>query len=239
MASKRLSGPGSELRLDVVEQALAFSQPGLTLHETESFIVAEGEYVVTDGPNEDGPIAKFQIRILFSKAYPRDEPLVVETAGEIERVADRHMYSDGGCCTCIWEEWLVTSVDTSVRAFCEGPLQNFFLGQVAYDRNGRWPFGERAHGAAGVVEAANAMLGLNTDQIGAVRYLKVLSAGRVKGHWTCPCGSNRRLRNCCANAIAELRKTFDRSMAERLHVRLTSLVRWERKNLLPARSKAR
>jgi hypothetical protein len=211
-----------------VEAGLAFNQPNLSISECDDAIIAEGEYLVTEGPHADGPIARYQICILFSKRYPFEEPLVLETAGDIERIEDLHMYSNGCCCTCVWEEWLATSRDRSVRAFCEGPLRNFFLGQVCFAQTGKWPFGERAHGIDGVVEAANAILGLELDEDGVRRYLSALAANDVKGHWECPCGSGEKLRHCCCVEIAKLQARIDRRIAAGLRSRLVRLAKQER-----------
>ncbi len=204
---------------------LAFNQPNLSIVEDDDLIIAKGEYLVTDGPHVAGPIARYQIGIFFSKRYPNEEPLVVETAGDIERIADRHMYSNGCCCTCVWEEWLATSKDTSVRAFCEGPLRNFFLGQVCFDQTGKWPFGERSHGLDGVLEAINSILGLELDKEGGRRYLAVLAANEIKGHWECPCGSGEKLRTCCREKVADLRIQVDRKIAAGLRSRFLRLVK--------------
>jgi SEC-C motif len=228
LARKRRLKSQATLARAEVERALCFKQPGLEISESLEVILAEGEYIVSDGPHVDGPIARYQIRIFFSKAYPHDEPIVMETAGAIEPIADRHMYLNGSCCTCVWEEWLATATDTSVQAFCDGPLQNFFLGQAIFDQVGDWPFGDREHGAAGVVQAAGAIIGLDVGQAGALRYLQALSAREVKGHWTCPCGSGLKLRDCCHCKIAGFREQVDRDLAVRLRQRLVRMIELER-----------
>lgn len=217
----------SHLSLEEVEHALAFVQPGLHLNETPDAVIANGEYVVTDGPHADGPIKCFSITIEFPKTYPLDEPRVFETDGAIERCIDRHMYNNGRCCTCVWEEWLAQAKDTSVKSFCDGPLRDFFIGQVIFEQTGQWPFGERAHGVEGIVEAAAAVLEREVDQAAALSYLQVLSAPVVKGHWPCPCGSNEKLRKCCRDDVMLLRERIDRIDADRLRRKLIDVTKLE------------
>lgn len=227
MAQKRLAVQKSTLTRIEVERALAFKQPGLTITELQDEILAEGEYIVTDGPHSDGPIARYQVCIYFFKNYPEKEPLVIETAGDIERIADRHMYSEGACCTCVWEEWLITADDTSISAFCEGPLNNFFLSQVRFDQTGKWPFGDRKHGAAGFVQSVGAIIGFDVDQESALRYLQALSARTIKGHWLCPCGSKEKLRKCCRDKVIKLRGQVEPVLAARLLKRLVDAIKSE------------
>lgn len=228
MVRRRIVKPNTTLSLAEVERALGFKQPGLVIFEQDDVVVAKGRFAVHDGPHQDGPLRAYEILIVFPKAYPDDEPLVMETAGAIERIADRHMYKSGACCTCVWEEWLATAPDTSVKGFCEGPLYNFFLGQIIFDKTGEWPFGERAHGSDGMVEAAVAMLGREVDHAAALRYLKIVSAAAPKGHWPCPCGSQKKLRDCCADDVHALRASVNQKQAGRLHGRLLRLAKAER-----------
>ena len=220
MARKRKVRPKANLSLAEVERALAFRQPRLSFDQTDEAIIAQGEYIIHDGAHADGPLARFDLLLAFPKTYPEDEPLVIERGGAIERIADRHMYANGTCCTCVWEEWRALTADTSVKAFCDGPLHNFFLSQLYFDVHGEWPFGERAHGSDGMVEAAEALLCRDLDQAAALRYLQVVSAKATKGHWLCPCGSQKKLRDCCAEDVAKLREAVDPTQAGSLLKRL-------------------
>ncbi len=210
------------------ERALAFQQPGLRLRQSGEILVANGEFILSDGASSGGRLDAFEIEMLVATSYPEVEPLVYEVGGRIPIHPDRHMYSDGRCCTCIWEEWCATSGDTSFRAFCEGPLRNFFLSQYVFERTGEWPFGERAHGAAGYMQAAAKLLGLDENDARADRYLQAVVAQSLKGHWDCPCGSGKRLRDCHFEQLTGIRAGVDRSQALKLHRKLVQLRRSER-----------
>lgn len=238
MARRRKVKPKTNLSLAEVERALTFRQPGLSFEETDEAIVGQGEYMVHDGAHADGPLARFDLLLVFPKTYPELEPLVIERGGAIERIADRHMYANGACCTCVWEEWRALNEDTSVKAFCDGPLHNFFLGQVYFDAHEEWPFGDRAHGSDGMVEAAEALLGRDLDQAAALRFLQVVSAPATKGHWPCPCGSRKKLRDCCAEDVAALRLAADPIQAASLLKRLRHQAKSEREADIPVRKRS-
>ena len=216
------------LGVEDVKRALNFNQPLLKIYETEKAILAAGTFVVSETADAFGPVRKFDIECYFSKKYPETEPLVVEVGGTIERTSDRHMYRNGVCCTCVWEEWLATSTDTSVQAFCDGPLFNFFLSQTIYEQTGEWPFNERSHGAEGVAEAISCLLELQLSTSQALSYIRVVAAKSIKGHIPCPCGSGENLRDCHMDQLIGLRKSINRNHAKALHLRLRKLLIAER-----------
>lgn len=222
-------GPMPKLTCADVERALAFSQPGIAIDDADDAIVAEGEYIVSDGPHADGPLARYRVKIFFLKNYPAEEPIVLETAGAIECVAERHMHTNGRCCTCVWEEWLASSSDTSIKAFCDGPLHNFFLGQIAYEKAGHWPFDERSHGSEGIKEAVVAVLGLDVRPAVARRFIHAVAAAELKGYWFCPCGSGRKIRDCHHKTLEHARKAIDRELARALYERLQRAMHHERR----------
>ncbi len=216
------------LSMEEVRRALSFSQPLLTFFENEDFIFAKGTYVVSDGPHPQGPVTQFDIQCGFHKDYPKCEPIVFEVGAAIERIADRHMYTSGVCCLCVWEEWLAKTRDTSFQAFCDGPLHNFFLSQVIYDQTGKWPFDERSHGAKGIAEGVASALGLELSETQANRYAQALAARELKGHWMCPCGSGQKLRDCHMEQVRQLRLKVGREAANALQIRLRATMKQER-----------
>jgi hypothetical protein len=62
-----------------------------------------------------------------------------------------------------------------------------------------------AHGADGIRAFYAELLG--TGDMNVIRgYLACLAAKKVKGHWECPCGSGKRLRECHGTRVLDLRK---------------------------------
>lgn len=211
------------LTLTEVEAAIAFDQPGLRATEEDEGIVVEGTFVVTNGcetydPN--GPLTRYDVRIELSRCYPRIEPRVFETAGRIIRDPDHHINGDGDCCVTVWEHWLATANDTCVAAYLVGPLREYFLGQFWFEKTGNWPFGERAHGMAGMEEAYADALGIANRRKDILYHLRVLRMPRPKGHWPCPCGSGRQLRKCHAAEIWSLHHRLQPHLAHAMLVRL-------------------
>ena len=124
------------------------------------------------------------------------------------------------CCTGIFEEWIATNPNRTIGEFFDGPVRNFFLSQIYFEKHNAWPFGERAHGNAGVVEACVDLLELPKNEALIKRYLAVLSRAWPKGHWLCPCGSGERIRHCHRDDLQTLHDRLRPVLAMRLLKRL-------------------
>lgn len=213
------------------KRALNFSQPKLEFFENDGNFLAVGTYCLNDGPHVDGAIEEFDVLIAADENYPRSEPVLQEKAGRFPRDIDRHVYSTGTCCTCVWAEWLETSDDTSFAAFCGGPIRDFFLSQLHFEQEGDWPFGERKHGAEGLAESVSRILGFRVTPIQALNHLKALTGGPPKGHWMCVCGSGLKARDCSFEHIEEVRARTDRENLVLLRDSLRSQLRLRRASL--------
>jgi hypothetical protein len=195
-------------------------------------VIVEGTYLLTPAIPalaEHGPLAAYQLRIELSAAYPAVEPEVSETGGAFPHDADHHVFENGRCCLLVWEHWIATADDTSLRAFFDGPLRNYFLGQYAVAQGQDWPFGERAHGAKGLADAYAERLGCGAE----VRAVKVFLKGLLKIHgrdalpvyWRCPCESGRNIGQCCAALLERLRREIALDELELMLERLVAATR--------------
>lgn len=218
------------LDIESVKQTIAFDQPFLSVAELDESFCISGNFVIVppEGETAGGAIDQFEVSILITKNFPHREPVVFETAGRIPREIDRHCYSIGACCTGVWEEWLAKNEHPTIGAFLEGPVRNFFLSQMYFEIHGRWPFGERSHGNAGIFEACIEMLGIKNDHKLVLRYLRVLAGTWPKGHWQCPCGSQRQIRHCHRNELMALHAKVPPFVARQLFNKLNPKKRLQR-----------
>src|SRR5690349_17107089 len=77
-----------------------------------------------------------------------------------------------------------------------------------------WPFGQWAHGPKGVFQFYRELL-KTSDLRTITTYLDYLAAKKVKGHWPCPCGRGRKVRDCHLGQIQDLREKISRKDAEK------------------------
>lgn len=216
----------TKLTLEEVTAAIAFRQPKLRARRDGSAIQVEGSYLVFEPgsvANPAGPISEFEIKIVVTPGYPGHEPAVFELAGRIPREPSRHINHNGTCCVTVWEHWLASASDHSFAAFLNGPLNEYFLGQYSFETTGKWPFGERSHGKAGLEEAYADALGIPNNKRNLIYHLRLLAKDWPKGHWLCPCRSGRILRQCHHNELMAFHHKISPNLARRMLKRLNSI----------------
>lgn len=206
---------------EIAEVKAAF--PQLHFHVVNDVVLLRGTYlVVHDGEEVD----RFSIEIELSQNHPESLPVVREVGGRIPRHADRHVNAaDGTACVLLPDEqWRLWPKGSSLRAYLDGPLRNYFLGQIAVELGQPWPFGEWKHGADGIIQYYAELVGSDDPNVIA-DFLDCLRAKKTKGHWPCPCGNGRRLRDCHQDFLRDLREKIPCRVADESLERLCSHLR--------------
>ena len=219
-----------------ISREIALIQPHLDVRETNGKIVVSGKFILAPQqgmPDPSGAEVEVYILIVVEKDYPNTEPKVLDTrtlTQPLENWLDLHINYDESCCICIWEHWLVTESDHSFKSFLNGPVWHYFYGRYYYDAHNKWPYGEWAHDK-GLEDAARDMisssgsgliLGENTEDV--LCALNLLSQKSQKGHFYCPCGSQKRLRDCHYDEIKKLRHKICPQVAKSLRDRIMNNV---------------
>jgi len=191
--------------------------PDLRVLEKDNTIFVVGTFpLVFEGLTVD----RYEIELRLPPDFPDSIPVVRETGGKIPWKYDRHVNPDNGeACPIVPEEWLLSPDHDSLVNFLDCPLRNFFMGQSLVEQGDPWPFGGRSHGIDGLFEAYGELLG-TTDRGATFRYLTCLSNNRIKGHWECPCGSKKKLRNCHLDDVCTLKTKVPSWVAKKAVERL-------------------
>lgn len=201
-----------ELKLALMEHA-----PRLRLSANAEMLTARGTYVlVSDGETLD----TYAIEIQYDRQDPTAEPKVREIGNAIEPLRNNHINpEDKTCCVGVYGEWEALTGDTSFAGFLSGPMHNFFISQTIYRRTGKWIFDQRDHGIKGMVDAYGELLNdpaPTEERVG--KTLSFLMLPSHKGHWTCPCGTGKRYRDCCRSRLSP--SPLPREIAGKLLLRL-------------------
>lgn len=185
--------------------------PTLRLTKLDDWFLVEGLFPVL---HEGVEVDRFKVRVAISPTFPRDPPMVFEIGGRVPQVLDRHVIpSSGLCCLFYRDEFLLRHPEgMPFIEFLEGPVRDYFIGQISVENGKGWPFGERAHGPAGGVEFYEELFGVKGKEI-VLGFLFCVSLAEVRGHHPCPCGAGRRLRQCHMKRVLELRSLLPRTMA--------------------------
>jgi hypothetical protein len=181
---------------------IASEYPDLVIEVREGAVRVTGALRLAEGQRE---IDRYEMEMVISQRYPRRMPDVYETAGRIPRNADHHMYPDGRACLFApGEQWLHWPRGSNLRDFLDGPVRSFFISQAIFERTGEWEFGQRSHGAIGILESYEELIG-SQDVTTVLRYLEVLSRPKLRPRSPCPCGSGKAISACHMRSLAELR----------------------------------
>ncbi|HME69736.1 MAG TPA: hypothetical protein VKM54_07690 [Myxococcota bacterium] len=199
--------------VEAIRDDLGRHCPSLHLYIEKEKAEARGTFPVR-GP--EGEVAdEYLVTIEVPSRYSEDLPVVREVGGRIPWTADRHVNANGEACVLLPDaRWESFPVGAPFLEFLAGPLHSFFLGQSIFESTGKWPFGEWSHGRRGILEYYEMLLETESTEVIA-GFLWMVSRREVKGHWDCPCGRGKRLRNCCLEKVLDLRKKIPARIASR------------------------
>lgn len=138
---------------------------------------------------------------------------------DVDAVPDRHFsQADKSACLCSpLEEAEFLEPDADLLLFIDRLVIPFLFGQLFYSEHGRWPWGQYAHGATGLLEAYCD----SGDAVRAAECIRLLSVESrtwpaikavlqqrpfVKGHTPCFCPKGDQIRRCHPQALQGLLK---------------------------------
>ena len=200
-----------------LERDICERYPDLHLAVSPGPLMFRGTFPVIDA---GGVVDRFTIEMSFPEGVNRP-PTIRETGGRIPRTVDRHVFPHSGAiCTDVPELTLLAG-KFSLLSYLEGPVHNYFLGQSLVERGKPWPFGKWSHGRTGLLEAYGELLGLDAQDENQIRrYLNCLAHKKVKGHWQCPCGSGKAIRQCHGDQVRRLHERIPPRIAQQARERL-------------------
>jgi len=196
--------------------------PNLHFYIKNDLVLVRGTFPILF---EGRVLDRYVVEIELLRDYPKSIPIVREVGGRIPRTQDYHVNERGEACLFLPEEcWRIYPTGTTFLDFLKGPVHNFFLGQSLVRLGQPWPFGAWAHGSRGRLEYYIELIGI-CDSEAILRFLNFLSKPQIKGHWDCPCGSGKRLRNCHFDKLLDLRNKIEQELAKKSFVEIYKLLR--------------
>lgn len=153
---------------------------------------------------EDIPLAEdFGLEIQLAKDYPNTIPLVRETTRIIPDDYEHCFCGKWFCLGVSYELAKGLAANPSLLAFLDGPVQSFLYTALFHTLYGRYPYGDRPHGAAGVLQAYSEYFGTDND-CSTINLMLEAAQGQYRGKAPCPCGSRKATRSCHGEAIRQL-----------------------------------
>lgn len=195
----------SPVALSELRAKLRRDYPTLNAHIRDSGVVVEGSLPLVG--DEGDVLDRYTVQISLPGNYPHGLPDVWEIGGRIPREQDRHVFPRTGalCLGFPVELWLLLGGDFEISNFILKAVIPYLVGNSLVEDGKPWPFGESVHGPEGGLQFFERYLGSN-DPLAIGKFLLALGQGKVKGHWPCPCGSGKNLRNCHDDRVRQLRQ---------------------------------
>lgn len=191
--------------LEDLRNELKDRYPSLHVFIENGTVIVRGNFPICDIGGTK-LIDEFKIEMMVPNTFPEDIPIVREIGGRLPKIVDRHFYMNGKACLFMPEErYKYVPAGMTLMEFIDGPMKSFFIGQISYEQTGKWIFGERAHGVAGIVDYYGEIIG-NTNKEIITRLLIYLCKDKVKGHWQCFCKSGEKMRSCHYKQLLEMRE---------------------------------
>lgn len=198
--------------LERMKEAVRREYPALFFYPEDEGVFVRGDYPIVD---EGKVLDQFSIEIELPRYDPDELPLLREVGGRIPRTSDNHINVPlGDICLFVPDErWRIYPRGSTLLDFLNVPVRNYFIGYCLVEMGEPWPFGQRSHGADGIFEYYSELLGTDDKRI-VIHFLECLGKPTLKGHWECPCGSGKRIRNCHQTTLNDLRAKIPPSGAK-------------------------
>jgi hypothetical protein len=151
----------------------------------------------------------YEISISVPTSFPKDIPLVRETAGRIpstfHKLASGHL-----CLGSPTRLRLMLAEEPSLFSFVERCVIPYLYGYSCYEGGGNMPFDELAHGVDGLRDDLADLLGIQNDDT-LIDFVRALSMKKRKANKRiCPCRSGLRVGRCHNRKLNKLRDALGR-----------------------------
>lgn len=147
----------------------------------------------------------FDIRVLIPATYPYGFPVLLETAGKIERTIDRHIGPGGLICEEIdQKELMLASKSITIREYFAQYVHKHFCWQLIYEEEGNKNLQEWSHHGDGTMQFYKEQF--NSDDPRVIETcLKALAHNTVSGrNDPCACGSGKKTKRCHHETFVDL-----------------------------------
>lgn len=145
---------------------------------------------------------RYEVEILLASDYPNKVPSVKEVGSKIAQAF--HHNPDGTLCleAPLTAHEIFRANETLIN-FVDNLLLPYLYIHSYYIKHGELPFGEHAHGAEGILEDYKNRFQLS-DDASILRLVQILAENAYRGHRICPCGSEKKLRDCHGKFLLRL-----------------------------------
>lgn len=180
--------------IDKEKGNLFLKYPNLKITKNKQFCTIEGilEFDVSM-PNYLPYNDVYDIKIVLHRNFPKILPIVSVPS---KKTINFHTYDDTTLCLGATNELKERLRENPSLLYLIEKIIIPFLYKASYTKKySITPGGDLSHGDQGLAEYYSEKLNLNDKKL-VLQFTRLLKNGKLKGHWTCPCGSGKKIRNC-------------------------------------------
>ena len=184
-----------DLRQQIAELTSVYKDPFNIVVEDSEIIVSGTLLFEASADSLEEIKESFELELKIPHSYPDSLPRVKETGGRI--VAEyEHRFQDGTLCLAVpIEQRRIFFEQPTILGFVNKLVIPYLYGYSYWEKHGRHPFGEAAHGHDGILRHYVDTLCLPND-LAALAVICFLFEHGYRGHHDCPCGSGLKVRTC-------------------------------------------
>ena len=174
--------------------------------EKDGRTIVTGNVLVHKVYNDFPVYKEFHVKIEIPQNFRERIPEIWEIGNQIEN-SYQHRYSDGKLCLAADAEMKIDFLKgLSLTEWVEKYIIAYFYSYEYYKRYNEYPFGERSHGCLGILEFYSSYFGID-DVAKTYKFMEKLRTLKYRGHDKCPCGSEKKARNCHGSIIIDFFRT--------------------------------
>jgi hypothetical protein len=147
----------------------------------------------------------YNVEIQIADDYPCTVPRTSSADGKVPK--EFHTYPENMtfCTAAPLIEKLKFFEHPTLKNYIEKLLIPYLFSYSCLQKYGELPYGDLGHGAPGILNSYKELFCVYDDFV-VLGILKFLAYGKYKGHYPCPCGSKRKLRECHSSLIHKVIK---------------------------------
>jgi len=170
--------------------------PTLSAKSTESGITLHGILILNAEYNDIPLYDEYEIEVEIPNEFPKSLPKVREVSNRIPKEFN-HFLADGSLClAAVCELADFVASNGTVIGYIEKYVMNYLYAASYFSRYKEIPFGERSHGVDGIKEAYMERYNCDSEDVLISLLCVLVGFQRYRGHDICPCGNNKKLREC-------------------------------------------
>lgn len=171
--------------------------PNWNVIENEESYILTGDYILNSSYNEVSLYDEYRLEITISKSFPKIIPKVKELTTNLPEGFNHYLGGGNLCLGAMCDIYDFLDEHHEIQEFIDGLIVSYLYTASFYKRYRYVPYGERAHGLYGVIEAYLERYDVGKDLYLLYKLLLIMSGRHeYRGHMSCPCGSDKKIRNC-------------------------------------------